>query len=185
MMTQQQTTASRAEPLGLESVLVSSLPTTLLTDNAPGRYPVDAVFTRRPETDEISQITSDDTRDFFRQQGYPAMALSIADRRLRIANTNLEELRDGLAALVGQRLAWISDDTQSRRDSAAEQHRHSADQEHQRAAAVALAASSVSFAARDQVLAASSAWADRAAGERSSARWDDDGGHSTTKPQNS
>jgi len=177
MATQHQATFSDTSPLGLESILTSSLPATLLTDDAPERYIVEAVFSRRPEAEESAQITSDDTQDFFRQHGYPGTVLTIADRRLRIANTNLQELRDGLAVVVAERLATISIDIQTRRDAAAVRYRRAADQEEQRAAAVAVFASSVSFVTSGLERTHSPApERETATGKEPSPAWDDDGG---------
>lgn len=44
------------EPLGLKAVMVSSLPATLMTDDAPDRYTVEAVFTRQADRDEVAAI---------------------------------------------------------------------------------------------------------------------------------
>ncbi len=46
------------EPIGLGSVLVDSLPATLLTEKAPAKYTVAAVFTRRPEREEWTRSSS-------------------------------------------------------------------------------------------------------------------------------
>lgn len=42
--------------LGPGSVLVGSLPAALMADQAPDRSTVEAVFTRRPERDEVVEI---------------------------------------------------------------------------------------------------------------------------------
>lgn len=145
MNTQTQTNGSDVALLGLGSVLVGSLPATLLTDDAPDTYTVEAVFTRRPEPEEIKQILDGDTRRFLSDAGYPAVVLTVSDRRLEIANTNLEGLRDGLAGLLAERLAAVSHNLRARRDAAAVTFEAAARHEHERAAAVATLAESVVF----------------------------------------
>lgn len=143
-----QTTTNDADIglLGLGNVLVGSLPATLLTDDAPATYTVEAVFTRRPDPDEIDQILAADTRDYLERRGYPAVQVHVSDRRLEIAGTSLEQLRDGLGAVLAERLADISTGIRSRRESAALRFQEASDREQDRAAAVASLAESVSFA---------------------------------------
>lgn len=145
MSTQTHKSAGDAALLGLGSVLVGSLPATLLTDDAPERYTVEAVFTRRPDPDEIKEILGGDTRQFFGRAGYATVEVTVADRRLEIANTNLEELRDGLAGAISERLADISSGVRSRREAAAAQFQEAAEHEQERASAVAFLADSVVF----------------------------------------
>ncbi len=147
METQTRTSGADAVKLGLGSVLVSSLPAALMTDDAPDRYTVEAVFTRRPERDEIEQILGSETRARLASAGYPTVEVTISDRRLEIANTNLEELRDGLGSVLASRLAEISAGVRARRDAAAVRFRDAAGVEHARAAAVAALAGSVTFRA--------------------------------------
>lgn len=133
-------------PLGLSSVLAGSLPSSLGTAEAPDRYTVAAVFTRRPERAEIDRIVGDDTRDALTAAGYSTIQLAVSDRRLEIANTNLDELRSGLATWIADRLHHITSEMlQARADAAAARLKSSAD-ESERAAAVALLAETVSFA---------------------------------------
>lgn len=145
MNTQTRTTGTDAGLLGLGSVLVGSLPSTLLTDAAPDRYTVEAVFTRRPDPDEIREILGGETRAFLAGAGHPTVELTVSDRRLEIANTNLEELRDGLAELIARRLTDISAGVHARREASAAHFQHAAEHEQERAAAVAALAESVSF----------------------------------------
>ncbi|GAA1964301.1 hypothetical protein [Microbacterium deminutum] len=145
MSTQTQATGSDGALLGLGSVLVASLPATLMSDGAPDRYTVEAVFTRRPDAEEVKQILDGDMRRFLTQVGYPTVEVTVSDRRLEIANTNLEELRDGLAGLLSERLAAISHSMHARRDAAAAKFEEAAEHEHERAAAVADLAESVVF----------------------------------------
>lgn len=131
--------------LGLRSVLVGSLPATLLTDDAPERYTVEAVFTRKPEAEEIERILDEETRAYLSEHGYPAVEVSVSDRRLEVANTTLEELRDGLGIVLARRLADISVQVRARREIAATEFREASDLEQHRAATVAALAESVTF----------------------------------------
>lgn len=145
METQTRTSGTDTATLGLGSVLVGSLPAALMTDEAPDRYTVEAVFTRRPERDEITDILGSETRDRLARAGYSTVELTISDRRMEIANTNLEELRDGLGGVLADRLAEISDDVRARQDAAAVRFRAAAAGEQDRAASVAALAESVTF----------------------------------------
>lgn len=172
-------TGDAGPQLGVTSVLVGSLPATLMTDRAPARYTVEAVFSRRPEPAEVAQIGGADTSAFFAQRGYPETGLTVADRRLRIANTNLQELRDGLAALIAERLAEISTDVSSRRHAAAARSQQAADREQHRTTTVTDLAGSIAFVAPHRPVAAEGAHARPAEnGERAQlTNWDSEGGH--------
>jgi len=129
----------------LSRVLATTLPAALGTADAPDRYSVSAVFTRRPSHFEIAAISGPEARDFLDEAGYPAIELSISDRRLEIGNTNLEELRDGLSTVLADLIAGIS--ARGREDAAA---RAAADEDRSkreldRAAAVLEIAESVRF----------------------------------------
>lgn len=163
-----------AGALGLGSIIVGALPETLLTDDAPERYTVEAVFTRKPDRVEVDALLSGDTRRLLSEAGYPAVELTVSDRRLEIANTTLEELRDGLAATLAALLAEISGDVQTERDAAAARSRVAFDREEHRAAAVVALADSVVFTSR-----AEQATAPRTstASDRAQVRdWSDEGG---------
>ncbi len=138
-MSTQSTTKSPSDSaaLGLGSVLAGSLPSALMTADAPARYTVEAVFTRRPQREEIADLLSDETREMLIRNGYPVVELTVSDRRLEIANTNLEELRDGLGTVLADRLAEISDRAVERRDAAALRDEKTAEGERERAAAAA------------------------------------------------
>ncbi|QKJ18858.1 hypothetical protein [Microbacterium hominis] len=172
METQTRTSGVDAATLGLGSVLVGSLPAALLTDHAPERYTVEAVFTRRPERDEVTAILGSETRERLTTAGYPTVEVTVSDRRLEIANTSLEELGDGLATVLADRLAEISGDVRARRDAAAVKYHDAAEIEHVRATAVAALASSVAFrvSAPDR---APGAVTDR----EQTDRWRGEGGH--------
>jgi hypothetical protein len=137
-----------ADLLGLRTILIDSLPPTLLTDEAPDRYTVEAVFTRRPHREEVEAILGGTTRAILSDQGYPTVELSVSDRRLEIANTNLEELRDGLATVLAGCLAEISVDVQAQRLLAAARFQAVTERELARAKAVAALIGSVVFARR-------------------------------------
>jgi len=143
--------------LGLSSVLVASLPATLLTEAAPDRYTVEAIFTRRPDPDEVSAIIGEETRALLARSGRPEVTLAVSDRRLEISGTSLEQLRDGLAELLSVRLAEISAAVDSRRQEEAVRFQDAAEHEHERAAAVTALAESVTFGAPPAATRASTA----------------------------
>lgn len=188
METQTRTTGEDAGLLGLGSVLVGSLPATLLTDRAPDRYTVEAVFTRRPERDEVAQILGSETRAFLARAGYSTVEVTVSDRRLEIANTNLEELRDGLADVLTERLAQISADVQGQQRNAAARFQVAADHEQERAAAVAALAESVTFGTRQRLAPARTAPDPRETAIADQAQiddWDAEGGHGRRQPAES
>lgn len=145
MDTQPRASSADTGLLGLESVLIGSLPPTLMTDDAPDRYTVEAIFTRQPERDEVTQIIGKDTQERLAQAGYPAVKVAVSDRRMEIANTNLEELREGLATILADRLTEISANVQEQHEAAAIRFQDAAESEDQRAAAVAALADAVRF----------------------------------------
>ncbi|GAA2990663.1 hypothetical protein GCM10010460_29140 [Microbacterium terrae] len=145
MKTQTGTSGADAAALGLGSVLVGSLPAALMTEGAPDRYTVEAVFSRRPEQEEVTAILGDETRDYLTKWGYRNVEVTVSDRRLEIANTNLEELRDGLAGVLADRLADISAGVRTTREIAAARFADAIASEHDRATAVTALAESVAF----------------------------------------
>jgi len=154
---------SPSAELEVGAVLADALPATLLTPEAPERYTVSAVFTRRPSRAEIDAIHDNRTREMLGAAGYPTAELLVSDRRLEIANTNLEELAGGLAAAIAERLHVISVDTAAAHDRFEAELLEKSQRETDRAALVALAAAAVTFARAD------------AAGE-SEDRWEGEGG---------
>jgi len=90
------------EPFALDHILLNDLPSALGTIDAPERYTVTAVFTRRPLPLELELLASPETQALLSEAGYPSVALTTADRRLFITNTNLSELRQGLALVIGR-----------------------------------------------------------------------------------
>ena len=173
MKTQTRTSGADVAALGLGSVLVGSLPAALLTDHAPERYTVEAVFT--------TEILGIETRDRLARAGYPTVEVTVSDRRLEISNTNLEELRDGLAAVLADRLAEISAGVRARQDAAAMKFHDAAETEQARAAAVAALAESITFQASASAKAPGSA-GDQTAGAATDQEqidsWGTEGGHS-------
>ena len=135
----------RAGDLGLGSVLVGLLPATLMTTGAPDAYTVEAVFTCRPEKGEVVAICGSETGEYLAKAGYPAVRLSVADRRLVMENTSLEELRDGLADVIADRLVDISRVVREEREAAAIRFEEAAMREHTRIGAVAALAGAVRF----------------------------------------
>jgi hypothetical protein len=148
MNTQLKIAGQSSELLGLESVLVGSLPATLMTDEAPDRYTVEAVFTRKTDRDEVAAIQGSETRARLSANGFPTVELHVADRRLEIANTNLEELRNGLAAVIAERLVEISAALIAEREIVAHRFQDASAREQARADSVAALAESVSFIPR-------------------------------------
>jgi len=103
--------------------------------------------------------------------------VTISDRRLEIANTNLEELRDGLGGVLADRLAEISEGVRAKQDAAAVRFREAAAGEHDRAASVAALAESVTFRTSETRVPEPDR---RAAATDDRARiddWTDEGGH--------
>ncbi|MDR5699024.1 hypothetical protein [Agromyces aerolatus] len=95
------------EPFAVSQILLNDLPSVLGTIDAPERYTVTAVFTRRPLPLELELLASPATQALLSDAGYPSVGLTTADRRLFITNTNLSELRQGLALVIGRILDGI------------------------------------------------------------------------------
>lgn len=161
------------EPLGLRRILPDTLPPALLTDEAPERYTVEAVLTRRAEPDEASAIRGAETAAYFAENGYPHAQIRVSDRRLEIIDTSLEELKGGLATVIANRLAEIDSTLTADRAVAAARIRVLADREKERAASVAALAESVSFLTGP--VAASS-------DSDQTQSWDNEGGHARRQP---
>ncbi|MDQ0802225.1 hypothetical protein [Arthrobacter sp. SLBN-112] len=108
-MTTIQDFAVRADSaLSLSGVLASALPHDLGTAQGPTRYTVPAVFSRRPQPREVDLLHGAGTRQRLADAGYSDVELHVSDRRLLITNTNLVDLKAGLAHLVGMILRDIS-----------------------------------------------------------------------------
>jgi hypothetical protein len=123
------------EPFAVDHILVNDLPSTLGTLEAPERYTVTAVFTRRPLPQELDLLAASDVDDRLTEAGYPTVKLRTADRRLLIDNTNLHELSQGLAHVIGSMLDEIGGRVATTRSAqakdAAELASRAADRAHQ------------------------------------------------------
>jgi len=132
-------------PLGLISVLPATLPTALGTLDAPDTYRVDAVFNRRPQAEEVTTLQAPETAEALTEAGYPSVTLRVSDRRLEIANTNLSELKSGLATFLADHLAAITAQIRKEELSAQTRLMAAADAEGSRAEAVAREAEQITF----------------------------------------
>jgi len=111
MNTSQHQTIQETPILTLEGVLASALPDGIGTDGGPARYTIPAVFSRRPFPRELELIKDFGIAGRLAEAGYPGVELEVSDRRLLILNTNLDELKSGLASLVGGVLRELSEQT--------------------------------------------------------------------------
>ncbi|MDQ1136145.1 hypothetical protein QE410_000944 [Microbacterium sp. SORGH_AS 1204] len=139
------TPSAYPNPLGLTSVLPGSLPPSLGTLTAPDIYQVDAVFNRRPQSEEVTALHSPATQQTLSDAGYPSVTLRVSDRRLEIANTNLEELKSGLATFLADHLAAITAKIQRDRLNAHTRLAAAAEAERSRADAIAREAELITF----------------------------------------
>jgi hypothetical protein len=131
-------------PFALDHVLESALPDLLGTVDAPDRYVVTAIFSRRPDPAELDLLSAPTVHEQLAAAGYPGVTLTAADRRLYISDTNLHELEVGLARTLGVILAEIGERVASRH--AVEENRvELAQREAGRAASVVMAARRISF----------------------------------------
>lgn len=121
MTTTQHQPVQPASILSLSGVLASALPHDLGTAKGPALYTVPAVFSRRPEPRELDLLHSINVSRRLDESGYGDVELLVSDRRLLITNTNLEELKAGLARLVGTILREISEQALLERISRAEE----------------------------------------------------------------
>jgi hypothetical protein len=144
MNAQAGTTLATTE-LALGAVLAEALPTSLLTADAPDRYTVAAVFTRRPTRSEVEAIHAGETRDLLSRAGYGTVELRVSDRRLEMANTNLDELQNGLAGVIATRLHDIGVQSAVEHDRFQAEMLEKTQRETDRAAVIALAAATVRF----------------------------------------
>lgn len=108
-MTTTQDSAVRADSaLTLSGVLASALPHDLGTAQGPTRYTVPAVFSRRPLPRETDLLHGEGTKRRLAEAGYSDVDIHVSDRRLLVTNTNLADLKSGLAHLLGSILRDIS-----------------------------------------------------------------------------
>ncbi len=131
--------------LSLRGVLDTALPPELGTEHAPDRHTVAAVFSRRVDPQEQALIEQHSVRLRLADRGYPGVELTVADRRLLIANTKLAMLEDGLAGGIAAVLRDINEQItaeRTRKVAEADEWRAS---EMRRAAAVKVEAEHVRF----------------------------------------
>ena len=107
--------------LTLSGVLASALPHDLGTARGPSRYTVPAVFSRRPQPREIDLLHGSNISRRLAEAGYGDVELRVSDRRLLITNTNLMELKEGLAHLLGLILTEVSAKATDERTERAEE----------------------------------------------------------------
>lgn len=131
-------------PFALDHVLESALPDLLGTVDAPERYIVTAIFSRRPDPAELALLSAPAVHEQLAAAGYPDVTLTAADRRLHISDTNLHELEVGLARTLGAILARIGEQVASRH-AAVEDRVELAQREAGRTASVVMAARRISF----------------------------------------
>lgn len=132
-------------PLGLTSILSGSLPPSLGTLDAPESYQVDAVFNRRPQSEEVSAIHSPDSLKALSAAGDPSVTLHVSDRRLEIKNTNLDQLEGGLATFLADHLASITENLQMERLAQQARLASAAEAEGSRAEAIGAKAARIAF----------------------------------------
>jgi hypothetical protein len=131
--------------LSLRGVLDTALPSELGTEHAPDLYTVAAVFSRRVHPQEQALIEAPAVRRRLADRGYPRIELTVADRRLLIANTSLTMLEEGLAGEIAAVLRDINEQiTGERTRKVAEAYEWRAN-EVRRAAAVKAEAERVRF----------------------------------------
>ncbi|UOE45572.1 hypothetical protein [Agromyces larvae] len=139
------------DAFGVTHVVIGELPPTIGTPNEPDRYDVAAVFTRRPTPEELRLLASPEVTTRLHDAGYPDVALKPVDRRLVIERTNLAELADGLAPLIGEILSDIgrqAEERQREHDAASAERARG---EERRAADVLDAAKRIDFRAHRSI----------------------------------
>ncbi len=97
--------------LGLRSVLVGSLPAALMTTGAPDRYTVEAVFTRRPEEDELRDAVKDRavaSREEDRAASAARLAESVSFTRSRGHDARLDD-QTRAHAYESQVVGWATE----------------------------------------------------------------------------
>jgi hypothetical protein len=112
---------STESALTLSGVLASALPHDLGTAQGPSRYTVPAVFSRRPQPREVDLLHGTSTSRRLADAGYSDVEIRVSDRRLLITNTNLADLKSGLAHLLGMILREVSSHASQERAERAEE----------------------------------------------------------------
>ncbi len=106
------------EPFAVSHILADELPAALGTVAAPRVYQVSAIFTRRPPHPlELQLLDEPAVSARLAEAGYPTVRLLAEDRRLLIDGSNLHELQDGLARVIGQLLADIGQRVAAEREA--------------------------------------------------------------------
>lgn len=95
---------------------VVSVPSDLYAGKAPAKYTVSAVFSRRANSAESRMIPGPASLERLAEKGYGEVRLVVDDRRLDILNTSLEELKSGLASVIGALVRDVSDQTRHERE---------------------------------------------------------------------
>lgn len=121
MTTTQYQPVQTTHALTLSGVLASALPHDIGTAKGSALYTVPAVFSRRPQPRELDLLHSIDVARRLAEAGYSEVELRVSDRRLLITNTNLEELKAGLARIVGAILGEVSERASLERTNRAEE----------------------------------------------------------------
>ncbi|GAA1058054.1 hypothetical protein GCM10017608_04570 [Agromyces luteolus] len=132
----------------VDHILVDQLPASLGTIEAPERYVVKALFTRRPLPQEIELLGMPAVEERLAAAGYTHTTLSTSDRRLIITNTNLHELKNGLAHLIGQILDDIGTRVATTRSAQARDAAELASRAAVRASHIVDEAAQIDFSAR-------------------------------------
>lgn len=137
-----------SQPFAVDRILINELPSALGTIEAPERYTVVAVLTRRPLPQELDLLGDPSVDERLAAAGYPRVTLSTSDRRLLIANTNLHELKQGLASIIGRILDEIGKTSAKSRSAQAGDAVESATRAADRANSVLIEASGIDFSPR-------------------------------------
>ncbi len=132
-------------PLTLTGILASALPKDLGTARAPSRYVVPVVFSRRPEPRESDLLQGSSISRRLDEAGYSDVELRVSDRRLLITNTNLVDLKSGLAQLLGIILNEVTTQADGERTERAEELDALGIIEEQRLEAIRRAAAEIHF----------------------------------------
>jgi hypothetical protein len=133
------------DPLRVTGIVLSSLPAETLTSEGPQRYTVTASLSRRPDPLEIEAVHAEATRRKLEEAGFGHAGLEIADRRLLISDTSLEELRDGLAQVVGAIVRTATLKALAQKDLARQARADLDEAEHERFLRVAEQAAAIDF----------------------------------------
>ena len=140
--------SDRVAPFAVDHILIDQLPQSLGTLEAPEQYTVMALFTRRPLPQEIVLLKELSVEERLVTAGYPRVSLTVADRRLIITNTNLHELKQGLARTIGQILDDIGKRVATTRSAQAKDAAELATRAAERASHVIDEASGIDFTPR-------------------------------------